>query len=385
MLAANLLQAAQGEELAKNGKFFDEQLDQSDAKARIVQKYFFAWANVIMPTAKAMGNKIGYFDLYAGPGRYKDGAKSTPLLILERAIETPAMASMLVTMFNDANEDHSSSLQAEIDKLPGIKKLKHKPQVLCDEVGADAEKYFAETKIIPAFTFVDPFGYKGLSLKIVNGVTKDWGCDCVFFFNYNRINAGLNNDLVRKHMDALFGTERVEDLRKKLKGKSPEEREALILEEISQAIKAMGGKFVLPFRFKRGARTSHSLIFVSKNFKGYEIMKHIMANESSTEDQNVASFTYSPADASTPLLFSLAQPFDKLLAELPKVFKGETLTMREIYEQHSVDTPYIDKNYKEALRQLEVAGKITADPPAAERPKRAGLSTFANHVRVTFK
>jgi hypothetical protein len=25
----------------------------------------------------------------------------------------------------------------------------------------------------------------------------------------------------------------------------------------------MGGKFVLPFRFKRGARTSHILIFVS--------------------------------------------------------------------------------------------------------------------------
>src|SRR4051794_15177356 len=94
--------------LAKNTKFFDEQLDQSDAKARVIQKYFFAWANVITPTAKAMSNKIGYFDLYAGPGRYRDGAKSTPLLILEKAIANPTMASMLVTMFNDANEDHSS-------------------------------------------------------------------------------------------------------------------------------------------------------------------------------------------------------------------------------------------------------------------------------------
>jgi hypothetical protein len=32
------------------------------------------------------------------------------------------------------------------------------------------------------------------------------------------------------------------------------------------------------------------LIFVSKHFKGYEIMKIIMAKESSTEDQGVASF-----------------------------------------------------------------------------------------------
>jgi hypothetical protein len=69
-------------------------------------------------------------------------------------------------------------------------------------------------------------------------------------------------------MDALFGTERAAELRQKLTGLSPDQRETLILEELSQAIKEMGGKFVLPFRFKRGNRTSHSLIFVSKHFKG---------------------------------------------------------------------------------------------------------------------
>jgi hypothetical protein len=37
--------------LAKKEAFFDEQLDQSDAKARIIQKYFYAWAKVITPTA----------------------------------------------------------------------------------------------------------------------------------------------------------------------------------------------------------------------------------------------------------------------------------------------------------------------------------------------
>jgi hypothetical protein len=253
-----------------------------------------------------------------------------------------------------------------------------KPDVHCNEVGEDAEEFFAETSLIPSFTFVDPFGYKGLSLRIVNGVIKDWGCDCVFFFNYGRINAGLSNPKVKEHMDALFGKTRAEELRKKLEGKTPDQREALILEGLSQAIKEMGGKFVLPFRFKRGARTSHSIIFVSKNFKGYEIMKNIMANESTTVDQEVASFTYSPADASTPLLFSLAQPFDALKKSLPKVFAGKSLTMREIYEKHSVDTPYTDKNYKKALRELETEGQIKADPPASKR--RA--NSFADHVRV---
>jgi hypothetical protein len=110
-------------------------------------------------------------------------------------------------------------------------------------------------------------------------------------------------------------------------------------------------------------------------------MKDIMARESSTEDQGVASFTYSPADASMPLLFSLSQPFDALKNLLVTDFAGETLTMRKIYEDHSVDTPYLPRNYKQALRELEIAGKITADPPLS---KRKGTS-FADHVAVTFK
>ena len=110
-------------------------------------------------------------------------------------------------------------------------------------------------------------------------------------------------------------------------------------------------------------------------------MKDIMARESSTEDQGIASFAYSPADASTPLLFSLAQPFDKLLEDLPKQFAGKTLIMKEVYAQHSVDTPYIKKNYKTALRALEIEGKLIADPPLSKRPG----TTFSDSVKVTFK
>ena len=66
---------------------------------------------------------------------------------------------------------------------------------------------------------------------------------------------------------------------------------------------------VLPFGFtnERGTRTSHHLIFVSKHFKGYEIMKGVMASESSSSTQGVPSFRYNPADARFPLLFDLEQ------------------------------------------------------------------------------
>jgi len=104
-------------------RFFEETKEQSLVKSTIVSKYFWAWAKVIIPTAKKYGDKIAYIDLFAGPGRYKDGTKSTPLLVLEKAIDDPDMRQMLVTIFNDANEDNSRSLEKAIKALPGIDTL----------------------------------------------------------------------------------------------------------------------------------------------------------------------------------------------------------------------------------------------------------------------
>jgi three-Cys-motif partner protein len=145
MLSSNLLEAVQGT-LVAGAKIFDERTDQSETKARIIQKYFYAWARVITPSAKQMGGKIAYIDLYAGPGRYKDGAASTPLLVLEHAIDDPDMRSMLVTYFNDADESHTSTLQAEIDALPGIERLKYKPTVNCDARTPDPRIMIAEVR-----------------------------------------------------------------------------------------------------------------------------------------------------------------------------------------------------------------------------------------------
>jgi hypothetical protein len=71
--------------------FFDESTEQSRIKATIVRDYFWAWARVILPTVKQQNWPIAYIDLFAGPGRYKDGTKSTPLLILESAIADAEM------------------------------------------------------------------------------------------------------------------------------------------------------------------------------------------------------------------------------------------------------------------------------------------------------
>ena len=125
---------------------------------------------------------------------------------------------------------------------------------------------------------------------------------------------------------------------------------------------------------------SHHLIFVSKHFKGYEIMRDIMANESSGSPQGVATFEYNPANERQPFLFEFSRPLDDLGTILLHDFSGRSLTMLKIYQQHSVDRPYTKKNYKQALLHLEEHGRILASP-ARNRRRR---DTFADRVTVTF-
>ena len=373
-----------------DNRFFEESREQSLIKATIVAKYFWAWAKVIIGAMRKYPelscDKIAYVDLFAGPGRYKDGWESTPVLVLKKAVEDTDIRERLITIFNDKDEDNKRSLETEIRRIPNLHLLKHQPQVFNEEVGDKIVQNLEQTNLIPTLCFVDPWGYKGLTLRLVNSVIKDWGCDCIFFFNYNRISMGLSNLLVVEHMNALFGKKRAENLRDRLDGMEPFEREMTIVNELTLALKELGGEYVLPFCFKneRGVRTSHHLIFVSKHIRGYEIIKEIMAEYSSKKDQGVPSFEYNHADERCPVLFELTRPLDELTRMLLADFAGRTMRMKEVYEQHHVGRPYIKKNYKDALSRLEGEGKIVANPPENKRRKRDGKVTFSDNVRVTF-
>ena len=331
--------------MADSDNFFAEQSEQSQIKAAIVTDYFWAWAGFMVGQQKQRpqyGQKLQYIDLFAGPGRYESGAKSTPLMILERAVNDPEIAGRLCVIFNDMDQANTQSLEKEIKAIPGYANLKNEPKIYTGEVGEEVVKQFRSARQVPTFLFVDPFGYKGLSLELVQAVLKDWGCDCVFFFNYNRISMGLGNQAVEEHMDALFGKKRADALRERFgMGRvKPHEREMFIVDEMRMALEEMGGRFVLPFRFRNeeGSRTTHHLFFVSKAFRGYDLMKGVMYRHSHKEG-TVANFEYNPADAKFASLFELTRPLGDLEDRLLTDLAGKTMEFGKLYEFHSVGKP----------------------------------------------
>ncbi len=370
-------------------RFFSEARENSIVKTKIGSKYFWVWAGII--TGKTRADRIAYIDLFAGPGRYEDGTKSTPILVLERGIADEEFRKKLVVVLNDADPGHAQSLRNDIGALPNIGTLAHAPQIDNQIVGEELADKLNSMRLVPTFCFIDPWGYKGLSLKLINAVVKDFACECIFFFNYNRINMGIANEIVDPHIKALFGDQRTEQMRASLaeKNLTAEEREACVLENLTRALIDMGEgreRYVLPFRFRNetGSRTSHYLIFVSKHPLGYKIMKEIMANESSKREQGVPSFEYCEADRRFPLLFELNRPLDDLKKMLPAAFVGQSLTVQQVYDRHNIGKPYILENYQDALKQLEAEKVVSIVKPASERPKRNGVVTLAPTHTVTF-
>jgi three-Cys-motif partner protein len=361
--------------------FFEKQKEQSHIKSEIVKKYFWAWGKIIGCRAP----KIAYIDLYSGPGIYKDGSKSTPILVLENALRDELMSQKLVAIFNDTDPKFSESLKQVISEIPDISKLKNKPTVLNITVGQDLVDEFKSLVFIPTLLFVDPWGYKGLTLELIGSVLKDWGCDCIFFFNYVRINAGLNNKKFDCHIDSIFGKERAQDLRKVISKTRPHKREEVILKYLKDALKEIGGEYVISFKFFKTEKrlTSHFLIFVSKSPLGYKIMKGIMAEFSSHKYQNVATFEYNPHRVDYG--FFQPTPLDDLIQDLLSKYSGQRLTVEEIFQSHNIGTPYIESNYKEVLLSLEESKMIYANPASDKRQKRNGKPTMSNNVIITFK
>jgi three-Cys-motif partner protein len=371
--------------LAKKPEFFEDQKAQSRVKSTIVLKYFKAWAAIMARQVQGETNpRLVYIDLFCGPGKYEDGAVSTPLLVLEHVIATPELRDKVIAVFNDADPDRTADLEKNIRALPGIDTVKHAPQIRTGEVDDELVEEFASIDMVPAFSFIDPFGYKGVTLELLEALVKGWGSDMVLFFPFDRINAALTNPKVTKHVDGLFGKERADRLRELTSGMHPENREALIIEEFADALRERGYTYIIPyvFEYEQRDRTSHYLIFVTKHPLGYGIMKNIMYKASEDKNQGIARFGYVRSQADkTPLLSLLNRPLDDLCNELLDFFAGRELTMEAVHREHQNalgTNPFVEKNYKDALNMLDAAKKITTSRPNRRK------DTFADDIVVTF-
>ncbi len=362
-------------------KFYQRPSEASRTKQDIVATYFGAWKNVIKRWRTSP--TLAYVDLYSGPGVYADGSHSTPLLILGQAIEDEYLARKLITIFNDDDSQLAAQLRHNIAELHGIERLQKKPEVYEYAV---SEKLVRLCPKIPTLLFADPWGYKGLSLALIKGFLSVAGSDCILFFNYRRINAGLDNQAFDEPLDAVFGATRAQELRKKLISLGPAQREETIVDEMGMALREIGAHCAIPYRFKSPTadRTSHHLLFASKHPLGCQIMRQIMNSRSSAKVQGIGNFEFSgqPQQHEQFLLPGFG-PLDELGAGLARAFAGQSMTVRCLLAKEHHPTATV-ANYKAAVLQLESMGIVSVVVPGRERRRVRGALTLPDDAIVTF-
>jgi three-Cys-motif partner protein len=365
-------------------KFFESQNAPSQVKSAIVSNYFGAWAAIM---TKRVGKRlIGYVDLFAGRGRFDDGSESTPILVVRKAVNDLTLRTALKTFFNDKNADEVAGLQAEIGSIAGIDSLAHTPRFHSEAVGPQIINRLTEFRSVPTVLFADPFGYMGISLELVNKLLDNQKSEALIFFNTNRINAGLSNEFVREHIDALFGARRAEAVRAKVARLHGDERERVILDSFQEGLNGIGFSYVLRFRFlsRDADRTSHHLIHCSRHPLAEKIMKEVMDRYSVKSFDGIPLFQTLHDDFGQGSLFEQPFPPVELAGELLGSFAGRTLTLSEIVRHHSSGKAYVERNYRAALSYLIEQGKVTCDPPAETMRFREGRRIWPKGTRVVF-
>lgn len=361
--------------------FFEKQSERSYVKSAIVNAYFKTWAGIMLRKMKA--SRIGYYDLFCGSGRFEDGSESTPIMVLKTAIEDPDICSKLITVFRDRNHDSVSSLSGEIVKIPGIENLLHRPNIAVQELSNLDINWIESAVQIPSLTFFDPWGYKALSIDLIDASLRGRGSECIFFFNYNRVNAALSNSVLEETASKMMSPEEFRKVRDALDSQEPHQRELTIVDALTRSIRSGSGRYVLPFCFEEevSSKTSHYLIHVTKHGLGYEIMKEVLYKHSDLDAGGVAKFRWVRADRRHESLF----PFMSLLEDLPDIlardFAGNEVRFSEIYSPHNWGRKFIKKHYREALKRLSSQGRIEIVAKDGKAPK---VGTFPERVLIRF-
>jgi three-Cys-motif partner protein len=316
--------------------------------------------------------KVGYADLFAGPGLYVNSEgvshKSIPILACEAAIREPVLRGKVHLWFNDGDPENYRQLKSAIGSIPGIETLRYSPTIRNQVITANWADKLARLSV-PTLVFLDPCGYKGLSLRLVASVLKGRGNDCIFFFNYSRINMKLDLEIMNASIDEFFESARAAALRAAIRGQSPEEREQIILTAVKSAITEAGG-IPLFFRFvSERNRTSHHLFFASKERKAADTMKRILNSASSTVVEGVGSGEHDPraSHISGSLFGGLYEVEDRLLS----AYRGRRIRFDALLQEESRER-FTESNYRDALLNLETDGRVAVDPVATDRRYQAG-------------
>ena len=268
--------------------FFETQKEKSRVKTLIVTDFFKAYFPIIHKGFQK--TDVWYIDLFCGPGRYDDGTPSTPIKLLDviNEFKNGDVKKHLKIVFNDYDHGYIEKLKKYVSEHPVLPKLTFPPIITnCKASDVDLSEYTRDNK--PIFSFVDPWGYKDVTVSQVWNLVKNPGSDCVLFFNADRILQDLNKPSSKQDFEQIFGqyfekAKQIQIDRTLSQRKKTEDFLALFSRNLYETAKKESADrylYILPFYVEADdkEKTSHYIVFISKAHKAIQEMRRVMINK----------------------------------------------------------------------------------------------------------
>lgn len=339
-----------------------EYREHTKVKHILLKKYLTAW----IPILGKWNSKICYFDGFAGRGEYIDGTLGSPLIALEVADSLSQYFGELICFFIEKDPDNFTNLERVLDReQPNIRShqkinIIKKNDEFAKVISGIFEYLEKEKSILaPSFFFVDPFGFSGIPFSAIRKILSNPKTEVFFTFMVRDIARFIQLPELKGIFNNLFGTNEW----KSILNSSQKPEIALINLYRKQLHEVAGVKYSWPFKIRTSEKvqTLYYLLHATNNFKGHSIMKNIMFNQSAE-----GNFAYlGPQDISARSQIRLFEihSIEDLKKYLLERFKNKSLSYEEIQEQVCepwyTEPPYIDKHYREVLKELEKEGKVS--------------------------
>ena len=345
-------------------KLFQNPPPHTRAKHEILRRYLEAW----LPIQSRYNQRIVYIDGFAGPGRYANGDRGSPLIALDAVKDhTGRLAEEIVFLFVEANAGAHRTLQDTLAEYECPRNVSVRPPIL-GQFDQEMTSVLDEldhqgSRLAPTFAFIDPFGFSGTPFSVVRRIMSHDRCETLITFMYEEINRFVAHPdrRIQAHFDDLFGTgawRGAADL------ETPAERRAF-LEGLyrDQLTSEAGVRYVLPFEMVNvGNRTDYFLFFCTNNYLGLKKMK-----QAHWRVDPASGIQFRDNSDGVPMLLEGTPQFERLARLISQWAAGTERSVEEIEQFVVIETPFIGSHIRRALAPLEKEGRVSVTQSERQR------------------
>jgi len=346
--------------------FFDEKQEPARIKHLILEKYLHAWAKVIRSKFPAGF----YVDAFAGQGEYESGEEGSPIIAARILGEKEQPNCLFQVICVEKNRQHFTRLQNAISQRES--RVPVTPYL--GEFDDYADRILAEIGDTPAFFFIDPSGFKGVEMRTVRNILERPHKEVFINFMYNAVQRWKSSPSpgLGKTLDAFFGGREWQRIQGEL------DLLKLYLRKLRH-----GGAYAYYFRnkFPDKDRTFYYLIYATKVFVAFKIMKDVMVKREMKERFQMNLFEDLEFGEYRRRVYS-------------KIASQVTVPRDDLVRFTYLETDsYVNRDLTKALKRLENEGKIvkvsTGNEPAyaarsdPEAPSPRGVYRAVRAVEPT--